>query len=182
MTSIVARKYVNALIKIYSEVELENIYSSLLKISVAMSIQKLRFILVSKDVSHSEKASLLVEISENSDNRFANFLRLLVDKQKIEFIPAMAEEIRKYLASRKGSVSGVITANFTVSSDIRVALEKSLSTKLGKNVELSIDENTSHTFNGVRVELDDISVEVEIEKTKLKDAIIEHVLKSDKIL
>jgi|GEM_PF-5715865 len=182
MTSIVARKYVNALIKAYSEKELDTVYGSLIKIVSAMSIQKLRFILVSKDVSHTEKADLLLSIAESSDKKFANFLKLLVDKQKIDFVPSMAEELRKYIASKKGSVSGLVAANFVVSDELKSSLEKSLSSRLGKKVELSVDTQPTTQFDGVRVNLEDISVEVEIEKSKLKNAIIEHVLKSDKIL
>ncbi len=182
MTNIVAKKYVNALIKVYSEKELETIHSSLLKISSAMSIQKLRFILVSKDVSHADKASLLIDISENSSAKFGNFIKLLVDKQKIDFVPSMAEELRKHLASKKGTVTGLVTANFNVPDTVKSALEKSLTHKLGKTVHLTVDAHPAHEFDGIRVDFDDISVEVEIEKTKLKDAIIEHVLKSDKIL
>ena len=182
MTNIVARKYVNALVKIYSERELELVRESLEKIVSAMSIQKLRFILVSKEVSHAKKVELLVEISENTDSKFSNFIRLLVDKQKIDYVASMSEELRKYLASRKGSVSGLITASFDVSPEVKSTLEKSLSHRLGKSVELDVDTHSGHGFNGIRVDLDDISVEVEIEKTKLKDSIIEHILKSDKIL
>lgn len=183
MTNVVARKYVNALTKSYPESELEGVMVALSKIANALTIQKLRFILVSKEVSHSAKSELLLEASEKQqDPKFANFVKLLVDKQKIEYVASMAEELRKYLASRKGSVSGVVTANFNVTDEIKSALEKSLSNKLGKSVELSVDTHASHQFDGIRVNLDDISVEVEIEKNRLKNQIIEHVLKSDKIL
>ena len=182
MTNIVARKYVNALIKVYSEQELEDVRIALEKIANAMNIQKLRFILVSKEVSHAKKAELLIDISENKDAKFSNFVKLLVEKQKIDYVASMSEELRKYLVSRKGSVTGLITANFNISSEIKSSLEKSLSHRLGKKVELAVDAHPAHEFDGIRVDLDDISVEVEIEKTKLKDAIIEHVLKSDKIL
>jgi len=182
MTNVVARKYVNALIATYPASELVAVHSSLVKIASALSIQKLRFIMVSNDVSHAQKAALLTEIAENKDQKFANFIRLVIDKQKIDFAPSMAEELRKYIASKKGSVSGLVTANFNISEELKSSLEASLSKKLNKNVELSVDAHPAHEFDGIRIDLDDIGVEVELENTKLKDAIIEHVLKSDKIL
>jgi F-type H+-transporting ATPase subunit delta len=182
MTNVVARKYVKALILTYPSSELAIVHASLVKIASALSIQKLRFIMVSNDVSHAQKASLLVEIAENNDPKFANFVRLVVDKQKIDFAPSMAEELRKYIASKKGSVGGVVTANFNITAELKSSLEASLSKKLNKQVELAVDAHPAHEFNGIKIDLDDIGVEVEIEKTKLKNEIIEHVLKSDKIL
>jgi F0F1-type ATP synthase delta subunit len=145
---------------VYPENELEGIRLSLTKIAKAFEIQKLKFILVSKEVSHSEKAELLVEISENKDPKFANFVKQLVDKKKIEYVASMAEELRKYLAKRMGSVNGVVTANFHVSDEVKLSLEKSLSHKLGKSVELQVDAHPAHEFDGIKVVLDDISVEV----------------------
>jgi F-type H+-transporting ATPase subunit delta len=182
MTNVVARKYVKALILTYTSDEVSVVHTSLVKIASALNIQKLRFIMVSNDVSHAQKASLLVEIAENNDSKFANFIRLVVDKQKIDFVPSMAEELRKHIASKKGSVSGVVTANFNITTELKNSLEASLSRKLNKQVVLAVDAHPAHEFNGIKIDLDDIGVEVEIEKTKLKNEIIEHILKSDKIL
>jgi F-type H+-transporting ATPase subunit delta len=182
MTNVVARKYVKALILTYLPNELVEVHCSLVKVASALSVQKLRFIMVSNDVTHAQKASLLIEIAENNNQKFANFIRLVVDKQKIDFVPSMAEELRKYIAGKKGSVSGVITANFNISTELKNSLEASLSKKLNKQVELAVDAHPAHEFNGIKIDLDDIGVEVELEKTKLKNEIIEHILKSDKIL
>ena len=53
--------------------------------------------------------------------------------------------------------------------------------KLSKTISLNFEKVTKEAFNGIKVEIDDLGIEVEIDKRKIKNSLVEHILSSNKI-
>ncbi|MCI4400058.1 MAG: F0F1 ATP synthase subunit delta [Campylobacteraceae bacterium] len=181
MVSSVSKKYTKAMTSLLNEAQLAQSYKALKNISGALKISKFQDILGSKDVSIEQKAALLSEISESNDAKLANLFYLLLKAKRIEIVPAIAEEIREYLAVKSGKAEGTATASFDVAAEDIKEISRALSSKLNREIELSFVKTDASNFNGIKVEIEDLGVEVEINKDALKKSIIAHILNTTKI-
>lgn len=181
MVSSISKKYTKALVASLSNDELQKSYESLSKISSAIKLSKFQDIIGSKEVSLEEKAALIAEISGNNEAKLKNFIELLLKAKRIEIIPAVAEEIREFLAAKSGKAAGTVTASFDVDNADMQEIAKILSSKLQRQIELSFTKTDTAHFNGIKVEIQDLGVEVEINKDALKKSIIAHILNTTKI-
>jgi F-type H+-transporting ATPase subunit delta len=181
MVSSISKKYTKALTTSQTDAQLEQSYVALNNISSALKISKFQDILGSKDISLDKKASLISEISGSSDAKLSNFISLLLKANRVEIVPAVAEEIREFLANKSGKAEGRVTASFDVGSAELEEISKVLSTKLKREIGLTFEKTDTAHFNGIKVEIDDLGVEVEINKDALKKSVIAHILNTTKI-
>lgn len=181
MVSAVSKKYTKALTSALSETELNKSYEALNKVSSALKLSKTHDILSAKNISVDDKAALITQVADYNDAKFSNFISLLLKAKRVEMIPEIAEEIREYLAQKTGKVEGKAIASFDVDSSDIDAIAKTLSTKLKREVSLVFKKVDSATFNGIKVEIDDLGVEVEVNKDALKKSVIAHILNTNKI-
>ncbi len=181
MVSSVSKKYTKAMTSSLNEAELAQSYKALKNISGALKISKFQDILGSKDVSIEQKAALLSEISESKDAKLANLISLLLKANRIEIVPAIAEEIREFLAVKSGKAEGKATASFDVAAEDIKEISRVLSSKLNRDIELSFVKTDASNFSGIKVEIEDLGVEVEINKDALKKSVIAHILNTTKI-
>ncbi len=181
MVSSISKKYTRALIGSLSNDELQKSYESLSKISSAIKLSKFQDIIGSKEVSLEQKAALIAEISGNNEAKLKNFIELLLKAKRIEIIPAVAEEIREFLAAKSGKAAGTVTASFDVDNADMQEIAKVLGSKLQREIELSFTKTDTAHFNGIKVEIEDLGVEVEINKDALKKSVIAHILNTTKI-
>ncbi len=181
MISSISKKYTKALIGALSNEELQKSYESLSKISSAIKLSKFQDIIGSKEVSLEQKAALIAEISGNNEAKLKNFIELLLKAKRVEIIPAVAEEIREFLAAKSGKATGTVTASFDVDNADMQEIAKVLGSKLQRELELSFTKTDAAHFNGIKVEIEDLGVEVEINKDALKKSVIAHILNTTKI-
>lgn len=85
------------------------------------------------------------------------------------------------LAQKSGKVSGIATACFDVEASDLSEISQMLSKKLNREVELVFVKTDASGFNGIKVEISDLGIEIEINKNALKKSIIAHVLNTSKI-
>ena len=181
MISAISKKYTKALAGSQNDTELSKSLESLNRIGQALRLSKFHDILGAKNISYNEKISLISEIAQNGDEKFSNFLKILIKAQKVELVPAIAEEIRVLLAQKSGKVSGIATACFDVDASDLSEISQMLSKKLNREVELVFVKTDTNGFNGIKVEISDLGIEIEINKNALKKSIIAHVLNTSKI-
>jgi len=181
MVSSISKKYTRALTTSQTDAQLQQSYVALNNISSALKISKFQDILGSKDVSLDKKASLISEISGSTDAKLSNFISLLLKANRVEIVPAVAEEIREFLANKSGKAEGRVTASFDVGNAELEEISKVLSTKLNREIGLTFEKTDAAHFNGIKVEIDDLGVEVEINKDALKKSVIAHILNTTKI-
>lgn len=181
MVSAVSKKYTRALTSALNEAELNKSYEALNRVSSALKLSKTHDILNAKNISVDEKAKLIAGIADYSDAKFSNFISLLLKAKRVEIVPEIAEEIREYLSQKTGKAEGKATASFDVDAADLEAISKTLSTKLKRDVSLTFQKVDSATFNGIKVEIDDLGIEVEINKDALKKSLIAHILNTTKI-
>lgn len=181
MVSVLSKKYAKALCSLQDPSRLETTLISLQRVAMAMRNEQVKDIVASTQVDQAAKFQLFGEIASSSDEQVVNLLKILIEKKRLSIVEAVADEIRAFLADKSGKYEGRVVANFDVEAAEMSRLEQVVSSRLKKSITLSFAKSTSSEFDGIKVELDDLGYEIEIDKKRLKNNIIEHILRSNKI-
>ncbi|HDX6294449.1 TPA: F0F1 ATP synthase subunit delta, partial [Campylobacter fetus subsp. venerealis] len=104
-----------------------------------------------------------------------NFLLLLAERKRLGLIPEISKEFEYQQAVRDCKFSGLISGNFELSAAQKTELEERFSKKFGAKIEF---ENIKNNYNGIKIELDDLGVEVSFSIDRLKAQMSEYILKA----
>lgn len=77
MKGIIAKKYVNALMKSCNDSEINSIEKSINEISSAFASTKFNNIILSPDLSNEKKEEFVLSLLEKSEGKVINFIKLL---------------------------------------------------------------------------------------------------------
>jgi F-type H+-transporting ATPase subunit delta len=171
----IAKKYVNALIKSCDEKELNNYFKELTTLSSVYSEEKFLNIILSPDVKKSEKEKFILSLNQSGDKKFINFLKLLNQYDRLDLIPQIADELRYQVAVENNQFTGTISSDFNIVAKKIKILEESFSKKFNSSIKL---EKSKDKYPGVKVEIDDLGVEVSFSLERLKAQMSEHILKA----
>lgn len=175
MSSAIAKKYVNALVKGANNEELVEISSELSKLSQLFTLEKFNNIVHSPHVSKEVKAEFVLSLLGVKNIKLNNFIKLLNTNDRLTLIPSVANELKYQLALKTNSFVGTISTNFAMSESQIKLLENNFSKKFGASITL---QNYVNAYPGIKVELDDLGVEVRFSLERLKAQMTEHILKA----
>lgn len=176
MSGAIAKKYVNALIESCSDSELKDIALSLTSLKKAFELDKFNNIILSPDVTMQEKEKLVLSLTENNTNsKFQNFIKLLSSNDRLTLIPLIVKELKYQFALKNNTFSGKVSTNFVVTEAQLKTLEENFSKKFNATIKLEANDTA---YPGIKVELDDLGVEVSFSLERLKAQMTEHILKA----
>ncbi len=175
MEELIAKRYVKALIESCNEKELEEIEAYLMALAKLFKDWKIKEVLISPEVSEEEKLKFLLEPLRGANQKLVNLIKLLAEKGRLDIIPAMAKELKDRLALMKKSFEGRVYSEFELSKDELAKIEEALAKRLQAQVRLSQAEEK---YDGIKVEVDTVGVEIEFSKSKIKKQLIENILKA----
>ncbi len=175
MSEAISKKYIKALVSTLDSQELEGVNDVLASLASAFENAKFKNIIFSNDVKKSEKENFILSLIEKPSGKLVNFIKLLTENGRLGELPAMSQELKKQIAIQNNSYNGVLVSNFDVDSKEIASLEKNLSTKLGSTISL---ENRVTDYPGLKVEIDDLGVEVGLSTDRVKAQLAEHILKA----
>ena len=141
----VANRYSEALFEVAKEEnKLEKIMNDISIFNELFQTSKeFRIVMETSAVSREEKKEIIEDISKkfNFDKAFVNFLKLLIDKNKIKFIPTIQEVFRKKFRDFVGIADYEVISAIDLDSNIINDIKKKLEEKTGKKIELSTKVN-----------------------------------------
>lgn len=176
MEELIAKRYIKA-IKDSSGVELIESMTSIFSV-LAESFKDEKFISIidNPNVSADNKLDILLGAVKVADSKeINNLIKLLVENGRINIIPAMAEEMRKDVAKSTKTYEGFVYSD----SDIDANVIQDLSDGLGKRFDSKISlEFIKDDFNGIKVDVEDLGIEINFSKTRINNQIIEHIIKA----
>ena len=175
MSEAIGKKYIKALIASIGDKDLSDVSSALSSLSSAFSSQKFNNVILSSDVSKADKETFILSMLEKPDAKLTNFIKLLVENGRLSDIPEMSKELQKQIAIKSNAYHGVLISNFEVDSKQIADIEKNLSSKLGSTIKL---DNQVSDYPGLKVEIEDLGVEVGLSTARVKAQLVEHILKS----
>ena len=175
MNDLVAKRYVKALLDGRDLESATAICNDLKTISSAFTEDKFISIIASSEVKSSDKVELVVSFLENSNDDLKNFVKLLGEKKRLDLIPEIVKELETKIAKMNNSYTGVVYTNKELSAEYVSSIEAQFSKKF--DVQLSLSQNVCD-YDGIKVDIDSLGVEISFSKQRLKSQMIDHILKA----
>ena len=176
MEELIAKRYIKAL-KSNSDLEsmsnITTVFSAL-----AESFKDAKFIQVinNPNVQPAQKQEILLEsVKSAKSNQIDNLIKLLVENKRINIIPAMAIELIKDVANSTKTYGGLISSNSDIDAKVVAELSGGLSRKFDSNITLTSIKND---FNGIKVEVEGLGIEINFSKDRIDSQLIEHIIKA----
>lgn len=146
MAELVAKRYAGALFEVGIEENKLDLFADELKNIVLIFDENLNFfnILKSPLISKKEKKELVENVyTDKVSNEILNFLRILVDKDRISIIKEMSIQYKNLLNKKNNIIEAVAVTAIPLESVQMEDLKAKLSATTGKNMEITnvVDEN-----------------------------------------
>lgn len=175
MSDVIAKKYINALMKSMDSKALEATLGSLKSLIPAFGSEKFNNILNSSDVTNADKEGFILSMIEKPDAKLTNFIKLLSSNGRLTDIPSIVKELSNQIALKNNQYEGLLISNFKIKADEIKEIELSLSKKLNADIKLT---NQVTDYPGIKVEVESLGIEVSFSQDRLKAQMAEHILSS----
>ncbi|MDR1975987.1 MAG: F0F1 ATP synthase subunit delta [Campylobacteraceae bacterium] len=175
MSTVIAKRYVKALLESFSDKELANVQAALQELNSAFGIAKFTTIISTPDVDKEDKKRLVISILKDSDKRLINFISLLSERGRLLFLPDICKELELQISLKNNRYEGKIYADKEISRDQTESLQKSFGKKFKADITFKSEKSN---YKGVKIEIDDLGVETSFSLDRLKAQMTEHILKA----
>ena len=176
MKELIAKRYVKALNHSDNIDSLKTITFIFEALSESFSNDKFTQIINNPDVSKNQKSEILLDSVKSSDSKEVNnLIKLLVENNRINIIPAIAEVLRKEVSSILKEYKGIIYSDELIDAKVIKDLSIGLGKRFESNIILSFVKND---FNGIKVDVADLGVEINFSKSRINSQIVEHIVKA----
>ncbi len=176
MQELIAKRYVKALRSTVDKESLLNILDIFKLLASQFDSRDFLNIVKNPDVSKNDIESLLLEpLKLQKGSAIESFIKLLIQNGRVMVIPSIAEVLRKEMVSSLKEYNGYVYSDSDISQGVLSSLAAGLSKKFDSKIELKLVKNG---FDGIKVGVDDLGVEINFSKTRIDAQLIEHVLKA----
>ncbi|MBA1438145.1 MAG: F0F1 ATP synthase subunit delta [Epsilonproteobacteria bacterium] len=176
MEELIAKRYVKALTE---DADLESVQGfSAVFSALADSFQDDQFlnIVTNPNVTMDDKTSILLDAVKKAESEpLNNFIKLLMEKKRVQIIPAIAQELKKDIAISTKTYSGKVFSDSDIDTDVLETLSSGLSKKFDASISLDFIKND---FNGIKVEVEGLGIEINFSKDRIDNQIIQHIIKA----
>jgi len=125
--------------------------------------------------SDAKVDAVLSALEKKADEKFVNFIKILGDKKRLDLIPAIAEMLNAQVQKENNKYDGVINSKETLDVDEIKKLEATLKRYTGSTIKLNQEKSD---LDGLRVAVDDLGIEVNFSKERVKEQLIDFIMKS----
>ncbi len=175
MVPVVSKKYVKALL-IDSDIDKANdYYSELNVLNDAYQTDKMKNIVLSPSVTKNDKYHFLLSLVDRKDKHFENFIKILVENDRIDLLPSICDELRYQISVRENRYVGNIISNEPVDQESISNIEEKLNKKFNSSIKLN---SVVSDYPGIKIEIEDLGVEISFSIDRLKAQMTEHILKA----
>ena len=176
MEELIAKRYIKAMISGSDATSIQNMTDVFSVLADAFKDKKFVQIIDNPNVSTNEKSEILLESVKSADSsQINNLIKLLVENKRINIIPAIAQELKKDLASSTKTYNGIVYSDSDIDSKTMQELSNGLSKKFDASITLSYVKSD---FNGIKVDVEDLGVEIDFSKSRINSQMIEHIVKA----
>ena len=169
MAALVAKRYVTALL------DGENAENMAVLASEFENEKFVDFISSPSIVASAKEEILLAGVAKVGNEKINNFLKLLAEKNRLELIPVIADQLLKEISVVNNAFTGKIFSDTDMDSKTVDSLSTGLSKKVDANISL---EFVKTNFDGIKVEVEDLGIELNFSKERINSSLIDHILKA----
>ncbi len=176
MEELIAKRYIKALKSSSNENSMASITTVFSALAESFKDDKFIGVINNPNVQSAQKQEILLEaVKSAKSNQIDNLIKLLVENKRINIIPAMAIELVKDVANSTKTYDGVISSNSDIDAKVVAELSGGLSKKFDSNITLTSIKND---FNGIKVEVEGLGIEINFSKDRIDSQFIEHIIKA----
>jgi F-type H+-transporting ATPase subunit delta len=176
MEELIAKRYIKALKESSDLNELQAIASLFDALSESFKDEKFVSVVGNPEVSSQDKEAILLEaVKPAASEKINNFIKLLVENKRVSIIPALAQELKKDIANTTKTYEGFIYSDSDIDAKVIEGLGTGLSKKFDATISLTFVKND---FNGIKVEVEGLGIEINFSKDRIDSQIIEHIIKA----
>ncbi len=174
MEELIAKRYAKALSSVSRD--LSAVSKVLDVLTEAMADEEVMAALSSPIVASAKKIEmLLAALGEGVDEALKNFIRILGENKRLDLIPAIAKVLNAELQQASNQYEGVVKSNQPLDEGDLSRLEKTLLEYTGSKIKLKHEKSE---LEGLRVSVDDLGIEVNFSKQRVKEQLIDFIKKS----
>jgi len=173
MEELIAKRYAQALSSVSKDIK--GISEVLNVLTEAVSSEEVMTALTSPVVSSEKKTDMILSAISDDDTTLVNFIKILGENKRLDLIPAIAKVLNADLQKESNKYKGVLKSNKKLDKEELHKLEETLKTYTGSTIKLK-QEKTD--FDGLRVSVDDLGIEVNFSKKRVKEQLIDFIKKS----
>jgi F-type H+-transporting ATPase subunit delta len=176
MEELIAKRYIKALKSDFDLETVQNISSVFDALADSFKDDKFVSIIVNPEVSAKDKSEILLEaVKPANSDKVNNLIKLLVENKRVSIIPAIAKELKKDIAKTTKTYEGVIYSDSDIDTKVIDELGRGLSKKFDSTITFSFVKND---FNGIKVEVEGLGIEINFSKDRIDSQIIDHIIKA----
>ncbi len=174
MEELIAKRYASALSSVSKDIE--SIVEVLNILTEAISSNEVKIVLTSPIVSAEQKTEMvLFALGENTDATLVNFIKILGENRRLDLISAIAKVLNADLQKKSNQYEGILKSKEVLDDKELSKLEETLKKYTGSTIKLK-QEKTD--LDGLRVSVDDLGIEVNFSKQRVKEQLIDFIKKS----
>jgi F-type H+-transporting ATPase subunit delta len=177
MEELVAKRYVNALVNATSKKDRADFSKVLLDLSDAFSDTKVAESLRSPLVSNAQKTAFVVEaLGDEANVKLVNFIKILGENNRLDLLPTIAKVLKQVIQAETKKYEGIVTTGTKLKAAELKELQESLATYTdGATIKLTQEVSS---VEGIKVSVDDLGIEVNFSKQRVKEQLIDFITKS----
>ncbi|MDQ7085555.1 MAG: F0F1 ATP synthase subunit delta [Sulfurovum sp.] len=174
MEELIAKRYASALSSVSKD--LPAILEVLNVLSEALSHKEVILALTSPIISNEKKTEMiLATLGEDTDTILTNFIKILGENRRLDLIPAITKVLNSDQQCVKNEYEGVLRSASTLDASALTNLEETLHRYTGSMIKLTQEKSD---LDGLRVSVDDLGIEVNFSKQRVKEQLIDFIKKS----
>ena len=173
MEELIAKRYAQALSSVSKD--LPGILEVLNVLSEVISSSEIKSTLTSPIISSESKTEMILSALSDDDITLVNFIKVLGENKRLDLIPAITKVLNSDQQRVSNEYEGVLQSASSLDEAALANLEETLKKYTGSTIKLT-QEKTD--LDGLRVSVDDLGIEVNFSKQRVKEQLIDFIKKS----
>jgi len=174
MEELIAKRYAQALSSVAKE--LPALLKVLNVLAEVTGTAEVKSALTSPIVASEKKTEMILSaLPKNTDVLLVNFIKVLGENSRLDLIPAIVKVLNADQQRISNKYEGVVKSTSALNAKALANLEKTLKKYTGSTIKLRQEESN---LEGLRVSVDDLGIEVNFSKQRVKEQLIDFIKKS----
>lgn len=174
MEELIAKRYAQALTSVSTDIS--GVLEVLNALAEALGSSEVKSALTSPIVSSEKKTEMiLAAVGENAGGSLINFIKILGENNRLYLIPAIAKVLNAEQQRISNQYEGVVKSASSLNEASLNTLEETLKKYTGATIKLKQEQSD---LDGLRVLVDDLGIEVNFSKQRVKEQLIDFIKKS----
>ncbi len=174
MEELIAKRYADALTSVVKDIsshlEVLNVLSDVIESDDVKSI------LTSPIVSKEKKTeTVLAALGDSADKMLVNFIKILGENGRLDLLPVITKVLNSEQQRQANEYEGVLKSASSLDEKAVAQLEETLKKYTGSTIKLKQEKSD---LEGLRVSVDDLGIEVNFSKQRVKEDLIDFIKRS----